>query len=479
MKNASNFQDDPESNNDMPSNAPSQAGNHDKDSGASSPATTPTDNCAHCLNDPPPTFNTLPAASPCKGERLRRLNDNVISSAVSCRGALGESAIARVKRLAEDGLESSDCVEAVKDLQSLLFRQEVTLGKNHPLIAYTDMLTGLCHQHTRNFDSAMKSLRSAVVRFQQSDDIDEELFIECLCMMAAIYRESGKFDAARTTIKQAYRIIPESDAPLNLQARVLEELAGVLVAENQHKAAATAYHKLIRMHQQIADHQSYDLIHAWIGLSICEFTSHELDAAENALVQAIQIYFDTNKNDRYLMVQLLEKMGGVLRQKGQFLQADMVVERAHELLGRLDQMCGHAMYGELLDDAEAAERVGDMDLAKQRYRQALCAIESQRERRLADRIPILVRLFLMTTRKQNVQRTSLLSDIEDALREIFCGYPGEISDSLRRLSLIFRLLGRKTASEDLALLADELGCEMAALVSVDYKKIAKDNTESK
>ena len=480
MKNASNFQDGPEGNPDTPENAPPESGTHDRDSSASTPpANAPNapsaghgDDCAHCKTGPTSNITDIqPKPLACKGTNLKRLNDQVLKTAETCRGALSDAAIMRVKRLAEPALEASDCVKVIGDLQSLQFRQQSILGQNNPVIAYTDMLLGLCHQRTRNFDPAVKSLRSAVVRFQQSDVVDEELFIECLCMMASIYRESNKFDAARTTIKQAYRIIPDTDSPMHLQARVLEELAAVLIAEHQYKAAVTAYERLISMHQQIGDHQSNDLINAWSGLGLCHFTLHNLDGAENALVRAIEIYFDTDKDDRYLMVHLMESLAGVLRHKGQFLQADMMTERAHELLGRVDQVRGHALYGNTLHEAELAEQRGDLDKAKELYRQALCAIEAQRERRVADRIPILARMYLMTTRKQIIQRTSLLADMEDAIRDVSCGYPGEITESLRRLSMIFRLLGRPSAAKDLLVLSEELKREMAALSSTEGLRI--------
>ncbi len=364
-----------------------------------------------------------------------------------------------ISEISDIGADPAKFPKYVTSLQRLQLKQEQLLGVNHDSIAYTEMLIGICQQRARDHDAAVKSLRKAVVRFQQSDETDTAMFVDCLCRTSEIYRLEDKLSAARTCIKQAYEIMPYCDGQPLTHCRVLEELAAVLFCEHRYRAAAKAYLKLIEIKKKLAKFGNADIVHNLIQLSMCHFSVHDLEKTEEALVEACHLYYDSGVDDKYLNIELLDKMTGVLRHKGLLLQADLLAERSHELVGRLDQAGGHAVYGNLLNEALAAESNGDLDVAKQKYREALAALESQREKRLADRVPILVRIYHMTNSKQVIQRSSLLSDIQDSINKFFFGSEVSISEGLSELSLVYRLLGKSVAADDLLKMSHELAAQ--------------------
>jgi tetratricopeptide (TPR) repeat protein len=120
--------------------------------------------------------------------------------------------------------------EAIFLFKRLQRSQEIHLGKDHTALAVTEMLIGMCQQEVRDFQTSAKTLRNAIVRFQQSEEADVNTFIECLCALSDSYNELDNFDASRTCIKQAYRLLTD-DAQQRLQVRVLEALANVLMDE--------------------------------------------------------------------------------------------------------------------------------------------------------------------------------------------------------------------------------------------------------
>ncbi|MBX9723982.1 MAG: hypothetical protein K2X81_21430 [Candidatus Obscuribacterales bacterium] len=364
-----------------------------------------------------------------------------------------------LEELSDVGADPAKFSKYVSSLQKLQLKQEQQFGINHDSIAYTEMLIGICQQRGRDLDAAVKSLRKAVVRFQQSDESDTAMFVDCLCRTSEIYRLESKLSAARTCIKQAYEIMPYCDGQPLTHCRVLEELSAILFCEHRYRAAAKAYLKLIEIKKKLSRFGNADIVHNLIQLSMCYFSVHDLEKTEEALIEACHLYYDSGVEDKYLNIELLDKMTGVLRHKGLLLQADLLLERSHELVGRLDVAGGHAVYGNLLDEAVAAESNGNLDLAKQRYREALAALESQREKRLADRVPILVRIYHMTNAKQVIQRSSLISDIQDSINKFFFGSEVSVAEGLSQLSLVYRLLGKSVAANDLLKLSQELAAQ--------------------
>lgn len=357
-------------------------------------------------------------------------------------------------------------------LQTMFRRQQKSLGGSHAALARTEMLLGICQQKMRMPESAVTTLRSAVTRFQQCDDgVDRDVFVDCLCALASSYRDTGNYEASRTCIKQAYRLLPAEDAPLRLQCAALEELAADLLGEHRFKSALEAYERVAAMKAELLKTEATDVVRPLIQLGMCHFALHQLDGAEKCLIKAGQMYHELRYNDRDLLVQVLDALGGTLRHKAQFMQADILEEAGLELKGRSEQMGGHMLYGNLVRDAVADEQRGDHQSAKSKYREALCSLESQRQKRAVDRLHILAKIMLLTAKNQLVQRSSLHSDIEDSVRSIFCGVPVTTSDGIRRISLIYDLCGKKESAASLKQLAMELD-EQIASVKQNHVRVA-------
>jgi tetratricopeptide (TPR) repeat protein len=380
-----------------------------------------------------------------------------------------------LKNLGQVYLDSRKFSKALTVLQSLLRRQESELGKNHSALARTEMLIGISHHQRREFPSALKSFRSAVIRFEQSDEVDRDLFIECLCGLSSIYRDTGKLGSSRTCIKQAYRLLPGNDAPLRLQSLVLEELAAVVLAEHKYKPARTAYERLVAMKSELLKSEQTDIVGPLIKLGLRNFSLHEFNAAEEALFKAGQFYYELGYRDRTLLIRNLETLAGVLRHQGQFVQASLIEESALELYN-FEETGSHGLYGHLLKEANQAELAGDIETAKVKYREALSLLELQNERGVADRLPILARLYLCSSNKQSHQRVSLLAEIEDALCAAFAGSIVDCKTGLRKLALIYRLCGKESTAKDLCRLGDELSKQPPAIGKVNYLILRKDSS---
>ncbi|HEY9759256.1 MAG TPA: hypothetical protein V6C97_29120 [Oculatellaceae cyanobacterium] len=341
-------------------------------------------------------------------------------------------------------------------LRNLLKKQQLILGETHVALARTEMLLGICYRRMRVPDAAIKSLRSAVTRFQNSDDVERDLFVACLCALSAGYRDATNYDASRTCIKQVYRLLPPEDAPLRLQCAALEELAADLLCENRFKSALEGYQRLVAMKVELLKTESTDIVKSLMQLSSCYFALHQIDEAEDALIKAGQHYHQLKYDDRALLGQLLESLGGTLRHKAQFMQADILEEAALEVRGRSEQTTGHMLYGTLIADAQTAESKGDQATAKAHYREALCTLESQRQKRAVDRLHILAKLISLTSEQQMVQRSSLFSDIEDSVITIFCGVRVGTREGLERIALLYDLSGKTHQAANLRRLAEEL-----------------------
>jgi hypothetical protein len=218
-----------------------------------------------------------------------------------------------------------------------------------------------------------------------------------------------------------------------------------------------------------------DIVRSLIQLGMCHFALHQLDEAELCVIQAGEMYHKLQYDDTELLVQILDSLTGILRHKAQFMQADFLEEIALELKGRSQQMGGHMLYGNLLEEARLAEEQGDNQTAKVKYREALCQLESQRSKRAVDRLQILANLLLLTGKQQLVQRSSLHSDIEDSVRAIFCGLPISTADGVSRMGLLNELCGKQKQANTLKRLAEELG-KQPSQVSQTEARITETNT---
>ncbi len=382
-----------------------------------------------------------------------------------------------MKELGDVYFRNQKFEKSLKTYKRVFSMQEVELGTSHPAIAHTEMMLGKCYQELRIFDLATKSLRSASIRFIQSEDIDKERYVECLCALSALYRDRGNFEASRTCIKQAYRVIPDADHPDLLNCAVLEELASALLGERRYEAAAAAYERVVAMKSLLLETQYVDIVTTLIDLGLCYFSCHKLNEAEAILIRAGELYHQLGYKNRTILIRLLETLAGSLRHQGQFVQAGVIEECASEMRGRRSVVEGHVLYGTLLEEAKAADLRGDLDTAQTKYRDALCALELQQEIRAADRLAILARLFLSTPRKHKVQRTSILTEIEDSLRQVFGNSQVDTEGGLKRAALIYRLCGKRDIAEALSSIGDELSQEHRLITAIDelIPRVSKDN----
>lgn len=398
-------------------------------------------------------------ASPRENEFSRVSQNEVFFEQVLAHaGQFGGTEILNELRAFEnlDG-EPKKMAKVAQILKRLFKQLQTELGENHAAIGKTEMLIGMSLYKARQSEDSVKALRSAVTRLQQADDeVDVNTFIQALCALATSYRETDAYDASRTCIKQAYRLLENAGVSARLQCLTLEELAADLLCEHRYKSALDAYERVVLMKSELLKSEPTDIVRPLIQLSICHFSVHNLDSAEQCLIKAGEIFHKLKYNEREMLIQILDALSGVMRHKGQFIQADLLEENALELRGRSEQMGGHILYGNLLKEAKKAELDGNTAVAKAKYRDALITLEGQRLKRAAERLQILAKLLLLTGRQQVVQRSSLFSDIEDSVRAVFCGVPVDIFDGVKRLGLLYELCGKKEHSNNLKLLIGEL-----------------------
>ena len=398
-------------------------------------------------------------ASPRENEFSRVSQNEVFYEQILAHvGKFGGTDILNELRAFENlDVDPKKMAKVAKILKRLFKQLQVELGENHAAIGKTEMLIGMSLHKARESEESVKALRSAVTRLQQADDeVDINTFIQALCALATSYRDTDAVDASRTCIKQAYRLLENAGVSARLQCLTLEELAADLLCEHRYKSALEAYERVVLMKSELLKSEPTDIVRPLIQLSICHFAVHNLDSAEQCLIKAGEIYHKLKYNERDVLVQILDALSGVMRHKGQFIQADLLEENALEQRGRSEQMGGHVLYGHLLKEAKKAELEGNTSVAKGKYRDALITLEGQRLKRAAERLQILAKLLLLTGKHQVVQRSSLFSDIEDSVRAIFCGVPVETFDGVKRLGLLYELCGKKEHSNNLKLLIGEL-----------------------
>ncbi len=407
-----------------------------------------------------PTQHILTVLASPRENQFSRVSQNEVfyEQVLAHVGKFGGTEILNELRAFENvDVDPKKMSKVAKILKRLFKELQIELGENHAAIGKTEMLIGISLHKAREVEESVKALRSAVTRLQQADDeVDINTFIQALCALATSYRDTDAYDASRTCIKQAYRLLENAGVSARLQCLTLEELAADLLSEHRYKSALEAYERVVLMKSELLKSEPTDIVRPLIQLSICHFALHNLDSAEQCLIKAGEIFHKLKYSERDLLVQILEALSGVMRHKGQFIQADLLEENALELKGRSEQMGGHAFYGHLLSEAKKAELEGNTSAAKGKYRDALITLEGQRLKRASERLQILAKLLLLTGKQQIVQRSSLFSDIEDSVRAIFCGVSVETFDGVKRLGLLYELCGKKEHSNNLKLLIGEL-----------------------
>lgn len=333
---------------------------------------------------------------------------------------------------------------ALATLSKLLETQEKQLGRRHANLANTRMLRGMCYLRMHEMDFAVKDLRDAVLHCQTATDVEPATLVESLCLLAAAYRQSGKFEKARTSILQAYAVLDDgAGEPDMLHVRVLEELAFITMALRKFQSATTAFERVIKLKEQLYGEGHEENIDSWIALGMCFYEMKRPVQAEEAFVRAIDLE-RMNSLDHKRLSMTMEKLAGLYRVAGRFREATMVEQGAGEVLGRaIDMRVG---YLKAFDAGVMAHRKNKLDKAADCYKQALSHLEFVSDKHGADRIPVLARLLQISRRKnQNLQARTLEVDIEQAVAEAF---PDEtMMQGLLRLSRLFRVLGLAGAAD--------------------------------
>lgn len=342
-----------------------------------------------------------------------------------------------------------DFEKALTVLERLKKRQIQELDNNSSLQS-TELALGICFREMRMHDDALRNLRSSLVRFQAGDSDDTEAFIECLCTLAATYMDLGNTVKARSFIKQAYRLLPDETC-LKLQGRVLEEMGAVLLAESKYKAALNAYHRLLDMRRTLLETERTDVVGPMYKIALIHFAMHDISRSEQWAIQAAIFYQELKYSEPNLRQQILSSLSGILHRSGQFYQAAFVEEGSLNLKIGVKTATAH-----LMKRAEYWEKKNDLEKAKNTCRQALCASEGKTGTNPADHIRVLVKLYLYCTSKQENQKKSLVSEIEDILKVFMCTRSNELVEDLRRLAILFQITEQKNASAEISKLCDIL-----------------------
>lgn len=389
-------------------------------------------------------FNALIAEARSQRKAELRLKSYEIAVAHAQEWLLQDEAYTATCELTRVYIQRRKFSAALSALDKLLSTQTRDLGSRHLALANTKLLRGVCHLRMHNLEPAVQHLRDAVLQCQTAEGDVEEVLAESLCTLAEAYRESEKFDKARTCIKQAYAILPDDDTLSVLKIRVAEELALVTFAYGKFAPAISAFQRVLQLKHEFFGDSHEENISTLVSLGMAQFSLHQHGRAEGAFVRAIDLERLNNCREHKRLALTMEKLAGVYRVTGRFREAGMVEQGAGEILGRAIDM--RLNYLKSFDAGVAAHRRGRLDKANDCYKQSLSHLEFLSDKHGADRIPVLIRLMqIATLRKRIAQTRTLEVEIEHGVTEAF---PQEsFAAGLLRTARLFRVLGLNPAAD--------------------------------
>jgi tetratricopeptide (TPR) repeat protein len=311
--------------------------------------------------------------------------------------------------------------------------------KNYPLMLISiDRRMGVCYRNQRNLDKAIEYLRSAVQRCQSGEVESMDEFVDSLCELANIYALKGWSDRARTCMRQAHALVSDEDGRPDLQARVIEELARITLIQHRPKEATSALLHVLKSKYEIYGSTSPQIAETLVSLAMSLVDQGNLDDAESALIQALDIMRHSRLN-RIKHSASINKLAGVFRKQGRFLESTFLEQGASEILGRgVDQRLG---VFKQFDAGLAAQRAKHYDVALDCYRSAMKALEHMFDKYMFFRVPILCRMAEMADeRKQKMQFKSILIEIDEGLSQLTTKAGADLPDRLVHLARLFRLL---------------------------------------
>lgn len=389
-------------------------------------------------------FNALIAEARSQRKAESRIKSYEIAVAHAQEWLLQDEAYTATCELTRVYIHRRRFTAALTALDKLLATQTRELGSRHLALANTKLLRGVCHLRMHNLDHAVQFLRDAVLQCQTAEGDVEETLAESLCTLAEAYRESEKFDKARTCIKQAYAILPDDHTPSVLKIRVAEELALITLAYGKYAPSISAFQRVLQLKHEFFGDSHEESILTLVSLGMAHFSLHQYDKAEVAFVRAIDLERLNNCREHKRLALTMEKLAGVYRVTGRFREAGMVEQGAGEILGRAIDM--RLNYLKAFDAGVAAHRRGKLDTANDCYKQSLSNLEFMSDKHGADRIPVLVRLMqIAVARKRMAQSRTMEVEIEQGVTEAF---PQEsFADGLLRTARLFRVLGFNAAAD--------------------------------
>ncbi len=121
--------------------------------------------------------------------------------------------------------------------------------------------------------------------------------------------------------------------------------------------------------------------------------------------------------------------------------------------------------------------LGNYTEAKKLYRTGLTWLEAQREMRIFDRLPILAAMFLMIPAQNQLQKASLIADMEVSLNQFFCERDVPVLKGIMRVGWMYNFLGYNSAANDLMLVAQQLSSAQNLLQNSDSISKISENAE--
>lgn len=358
-----------------------------------------------------------------------------------------EDVILASRELSSLYLRAGKYSHSLDELVKLAVWQTKSFGPNHESLALTYKNMGICHAGLRHLDEAIEHLRDAVVRYQTTDgDVRDDL-LDTLCVLSNVYRQRGRVDRARVCIRQAFSISEGDQTPVELQVRVLEELAAVMFAQHKVRSAITAYLRVLQLKQEAFGTYGLPCAATMIAIGMCHVEQHNYGQAEAAFVPALEVLHRSG-GDRRTIGDTLLKLAGVLRSQGRFIEANIIEQGAGEIIGRaVDQGLG---FFKQFESGRAAHRRGHLDVAQSCYRQALRDLEWTFDKQSAVRVPILCCLHeIAEERGQKVQAKSFAVEIDECVGALFGQQNKTTLEGLLQLARLFRLLSYNGLSDSL------------------------------
>lgn len=355
--------------------------------------------------------------------------------------------------LAQLHMQHREPREAIKELTRLVNHQTKVYGSEHACLAKSHALLGECYRRDRHLDFATRYLREAVVRYQCADVFCAEEFVEALCQLSHVYRESSRQDLAKIAVKQALNVVSDSEL---LQARLLDEFGSLLYDTHEFDSAVTVFANAIAMRQRVLGPAHPSTIKSLVALAMAHYSRREFDLAVKYLMQA-GLIAENSGADNPTRAEIFAKLAGTFRVLGRMTEAGMIDDAEKEFIGGQTEICLYMEFRKDMEAGFAAEKADMWDRASKSYRQALCILEPYRHRNTGDRIAILIRLQMAAERRKNLmQAKTLVIEIEEELLGMFGSRRMTLVEAAVSLAGLFQIQGKNVAADAFLLYAEKL-----------------------